>query len=321
MPDSKSSTERVIVGIDVAKDKLDACVLPGGTLRLFKNNAAGFSKLIQWIEPWGGCLVVLEATGGYERAAMFALQEAGVSVALVNPRQVRQFAEGIGQLAKTDALDAAVLAQFGRMVSPRPAEKTTEKQRGLEALVVRRRQLVEMQVAEKNRLGQTTDRFIRKTLERNLKSLARDVRVIEDRIAKLLESDDQWKAKLELLTSTPGIGPAIAATLVAELPELGRLSRTEVASLVGVAPFARDSGKSKGKRSPRWGRREVRSALYMGVLTARRWNPTIKAFAARLAKAGKTYKTIQIACARKLLVILNTMVKNGTHWKTVPEQP
>lgn len=320
MPNDESTVERACCGVDVSKDKLDVCVLPGGTSKQFQNDQQGFGELIRLLRPLGECLVVVEATGGYERPVMLALQDAGMSVALVNPRQVRRFAEGIGELAKTDALDAAVLAQFGRMVGPLPAEKTSEKQRKLEALVVRRRQLVEMAVAEKNRLGQATDKFIRKTLERNLKTLARDMRIIEDRIAKLLESDDSWKAKLELLMSTPGIGPTIAATLVAELPELGKLNRAEIASLVGVAPFAKDSGKSQGKRTPRWGRREVRSALYMGVLAARRWNPIIKDFAARLAAAGKSFKTIQIACARKLLVILNTMIKTNTSWKHTPEK-
>lgn len=315
MPDRQSAAEGVFVGVDVSKDKLDVCLLPGGNHRVFQNDGAGCAQLIDWLEPRGECLVVIEATGGYERAALIALQDAGVPVALANPRQVRRFAEGIGQLAKTDALDAAVLAQFARMVSPPPAEPTTPKQRELEALVVRRRQLLEMQVAEQNRLGQATDKFIRKTLQRNVKTLARELRLIEDRIAQLLESDDQWKHKLELLMSTPGIGPTIAATLVAELPELGKLSRTEIASLVGVAPFARDSGKSQGKRRARWGRRVVRSVLYMGVLSARRWNPAIKAFAARLVKAGKSFKAIQIACARKLLVILNTMLKTNTPWK------
>ena len=320
MPDHQSTTGRVFVGVDVSKDKLDVCSSPGGAHRVFRNDREGHNELISWLRPMGECLVVIEATGGYERPALIALQDAGVPVALANPRQVRRFAEGIGQLAKTDALDAAVLAQFARMVSPPPAEKTTPKHRELEALVVRRRQLLEMQVAEKNRLGQVGDKFIRKTLERNIKTLAQQLRLIEGRIAKLLESDDRWRQKLELLMSTPGIGPTIAATLVAELPELGKLSRTEIASLVGVAPFARDSGKSEGKRRARWGRRVVRTALYMGVLSARRWNPAIRAFAARLTRAGKSFKSIQIACARKLLVILNTMLKTNTPWKDLTEK-
>jgi len=320
MPDDKPATERVFVGVDVSKDKLDVCLLPGGEHRVFKNDAGGHGKLVAWLASGEEHLVVIEATGGYERPAMFALQEAGVPVALVNPRQVRKFAEGIGRLAKTDKLDAAVLAQFGRVVAPPLAEKTSEKQRELAALVVRRRQLLAMQVAEKNRLGQATDKFVQKNLQQSLKALDRQIHSIEKRIAELLDSDDQWKAKLELLMSTPGIGPTIAATLVAELPELGTLNREKIAALAGVAPFNGDSGKSEGKRRIRWGRGEVRSALYMGVLAARRWNPAIKAFAARLTKAGKSFKQIQIACARKLLVILNTMVKTNTHWENKLEK-
>jgi transposase len=320
MPNHPSPPERTFVGVDVAKDKLDVCGLPGGTCKTVKNDPKGHAKLIDWLLAPGDCLVVIEATGGYERPALIALQDAGIEVALVNPRQVRRFAEGIGQLAKTDTLDAAVLAQFAQMVNPPPAEKTSPKQRELGALVVRRRQLLETQVAEKNRLGQTSDVFVQKTMQRVLKMLARELQAVERRIAKLLESDDQWKAKIELLMSTPGIGPVTAATLVAELPELGKLNRQQLASLVGVAPFSKDSGKSAGKRHTRWGRREVRAALYMGALNARRCNPVIKAFAARLAAAGKSFKAIQVACIRKLLVILNTMVKSNTHWKNTLEK-
>ncbi len=315
MPNAQPTTERVFVGVDVSKDKLDACLLPGGEFQVFKNTDAGHVKLIAWLASHQDRLVVIEATGGYEQPALLALQEADVPVALVNPRQLRRFAEGIGQLAKTDKLDAAVLAQFGRMVDPPLAEKTSEKHRELEALVARRRQLLSMRVAEKNRLQQAADKFVQQSLRQSLKMFDRQAQAIEKRIAQLLQDDDQWKAKLDLLMSTPGIGPTVAATLVAELPELGKLNRAEVASLVGVAPFAHDSGKSEGKRRARWGRIEVRSALYMAALVARRWNPVIKDFAARLAKAGKSFKQVQIACARKLLVILNTMLKSNTPWE------
>lgn len=303
------------VGIDVSKEKLDACVLPGGELHVFTNDPAGHAKLVALGESLDHVLLVVESTGGYERPALFALQDAGLAVALANPRQVRDFAKGIGQLAKTDALDAAVLAEFARLVAPRPTEKTSLKQRELEALVTRRRQLLEVRVAEKNRSGQTADRFIQKTLGRMLKTIDREIKAIEDRIAKLLESDDEWKDKLELLMSTPGVGKTVAATLVAELPELGKLNRQEIASLVGVAPFAKESGNMRGRRSIWGGRRKVRSVLYMAALTARKHNPVIKAFAQRLAMAGKSFKAIQVACIRKLLVILNTMIKNNTPWE------
>jgi len=315
VPESVHAAEpSIFVGIDVSKEKLDVCVLPGGEFRTFANDAAGRLKLAAFGQSLGPALLVLEATGGYERPTLFALQDAGLAVSLVNPRQVRDFAKGLGQLAKTDALDAAVLAEFARLVSP-PPSATTEKKRELEALVTRRRQILEFRVAEQNRSQQTDDKFIRKSLDQVLKALDRQLKAIEDRIAQLLESDDQWKAKLELLLSTPGVGKTVAATLVAELPELGNLNRQEIAALVGVAPFAKDSGAKRGRRATWGGRRKLRSVLYMAALTARRCNPAIKAFAQRLASAGKSFKAIQVACIRKLLVILNTMVKNNTPWK------
>jgi len=292
------ATPSTFVGIDVSKQKLDVCVMPGGQLHAFDNDAAGHAKLVALGQSLGDVLLVLESTGGYERPALFALQDAGLAVALVNPRQVRDFAKGIGQLAKTDALDAAILAEFARLVAPRPTAKTSKKQRELEALVTRRRQILEVRVAEKNRSQQTADKFIQKTLERMLKTIDREIKAIEDRIAKLLENDEEWKAKLELLMSTPGVGPTVAATLVAELPELGKLNRQEIASLVGVAPFAKDSGNMRGRRSTWGGRRKVRSVLYMAALSARNCNPVIKAFAQRLAIAGKSFKAIQVACIR-----------------------
>ena len=314
---TEEAASSTFIGIDVAKEKLDVCVLPGGELHVFTNDPSGHAKLVALGQSLLNVLLVVESTGGYERPALFALQDAGLTVALVNPRQVRDFAKGIGQLAKTDALDAAVLAEFARLVAPRPIEKTSLKQRELEALVTRRRQLLEVRVAEKNRSGQTVDRFIQRTLVRVLKTIDREIKVIEDRIAKLLESDDEWKAKLELLLSMPGVGKPVAATLVAELPELRKLNRQEIASLVGVAPFAKESGNMRGRRSTWGGRRKVRSVLYMAALTARKHNPVIKAFAQRLASAGKSFKAIQVACIRKLLVILNTMIKNNTPWENL----
>jgi transposase len=303
------------VGVDVSKEKLDVAVLPGGELRDFANDTAGVAELVAWLGSFGPAAIVLEATGGYERSALFAMQDAGLRVTLVNPRQVRDFAKGIGQLAKTDRLDAIVLAEFARLAAPAPSEITSEKQRELEALVLRRRQLVGLRVAEQNRSQQTTDKFIQQTLRRVTRALEREIRGIEARIAKLLESDDQWKGRLQILLSTPGVGETTAMTLVAELPELGKLNRQQIASLAGVAPYPRDSGRSRGPRSIWGGRRPLRSVLYMAALTARRCNPTIRAFAARLNATGKSFKAIQVACVRKLLVILNTMVKNNTPWK------
>lgn len=304
------------IGVDVSKDKLDVCVLPGGELQEFTNDRAGLVSLVAYLSQRSSPTIVIEATGGYERAALLAMQEAGLRVTLVNPRQVRDFAKGIGQLAKTDRLDAVVLARFAHLVTPEPTEKTSAKQRELDALVTRRRQLLDVRVAEQNRVELASDRFIQKTFRRVLQTIDREIKAVEDRLAKLLESDDEWKAKLEVLLSAPGVGKTTGATLLAELPELGRLNRQQIASLVGVAPYCHDSGRFQGKRAIWGGRRNLRSVLYMAALSARRCNPVIKAFAARLAAAGKSFKAIQVACIRKLLVILNTMVKNQTPWKT-----
>jgi transposase len=233
---------------------------------------------------------------------------------MINPRQVRDFAGAIGQLAKTDRLDALVLAEFASRVKPAPQAKVPEKRRELEALVTRRRQLLEQQVAETNRQQQTQNKFIQQTLQRMLKAIDREIKAVEERIAELLQSDEDWRAKLQLLQSVPGVGPVTGATLMAELPELGQLNRQQIAALAGVAPYPRDSGQFRGKRAIWGGRRKVRSVLYMAALAARRFNPVIRAFAQRLVIAGKSFKAIQVACIRKLLVILNTMLKNNTHW-------
>lgn len=304
------------IGIDVSKEKLDLGTLPSGELQQFDNLPAGHVAIVAKLSQLPNCRVVMEATGGYERPILVALQDAGIHVTLVNPRQVRDFAKGIGQLAKTDQLDALVLAEFARLVAPEPTEKRSEKQRELDDLVLLRRQLIQTRVAEKNRLDQATHRFVRKTLQKVIQTLQRQIEGVEARMAKLVTSDDQWKAKLALLLSVPGIGETTAITLVAELPELGELNRQQIAALAGVAPFARESGKHRGQRKIWGGRRDVRSALYMAVLTARRFNPKIKAFATRLQAAGKAYKIIHIACVRKLLVILNAMLKNKTPWQT-----
>jgi transposase len=308
----------IVVGIDVSKDRLDVCRLPGGELNDFSNDKPGVADLVALLQQLRPVTIVIEATGGYERFALFAMQDAGLPVTLVNPRQVRDFAKGIGQLAKTDRLDAAVLAEFAKLVAPAPSEKTSEKQRELESLVVRRRQLIALQVAEQNRSQQTTDKFIQKTLRHVTKTLDREIKAVENRIAKLLQDDSQWKAKLDILMSTPGVGQATGMTLLAEMPELGKLNRQQIAALAGVAPYAHDSGKRRGQRSIWGGRHALRAVLYMAALTARRCNPAITAFAARLHRAGKSFKAIQIACIRKLLVILNTMLKNNTPWNAIP---
>jgi transposase len=314
MNESDLSSPELFVGIDVSKDRLDACLLPGGEPRQFANDAAGREELLAWLRPRRPTSIVLESTGGYERPALWALQDAGLPATLVNPRQIRDFARALGQEAKTDRLDAAVLAAFAKFRTPAPSEPTSPKQRELDALIVCRRQLVESRVAHQNRLGQARDPFVQETLSRLIKTTNQEIKAVEDRLAQLLESDDQWRDKLRLLESTPGIGRLTGSLLLAEFPELGRLSRQAVAALAGVAPYARDSGTRGKPRTIRGGRRRVRSILYMAALAARRFNPAIKAFAARLAAKGKAFKVIQIACIRKLLVVLNAILKTQSAW-------
>lgn len=319
MSESKSMMEpkavTAFVGIDVSQDKLDVCVLPGGECLEFTNDPPGLGRLVAHLKSLPPSLIVIESTGGYERAALWAVQDAGLAIALVNPRQTRDFAKALGQYAKTDRLDAAVLAEFAQRVQPAPQAKIPEKQRLLDALVTRRRQLIEQRSAEACRLQQATDKFISKTICQMIQAIERQQDAIERRIIELLHSDDDWRAKLQLIQSVPGVGSVTGATLVAELPELGKLNRQQIAALAGVAPYPCDSGQVRGKRSVWGGRKKLRSVLYMAALTARRCNAVIQAFAQRLAIAGKSFKVIQIACIRKLLVILNTMVKTNSYWK------
>jgi len=239
---------------------------------------------------------------------------AGHQVAVVNPRQVRDFARGLGILAKTDRLDAEVIARFGQQAKPRPTEKMPEKQDELQQLVVRRRQLIDLRTAENNRLPLARSKSVIKSIRSMVEQLQKKIRQIEKEIADLVESDDQLQCQATLMKSVPGVGAVTAAALLAELPELGRLNRQEIAALAGLAPFNRDSGKFHGRRSIWGGRRAVRKALYMAALTARRCNPVIRALSQRLEAAGKPFKVVLTACMRKLLVILNTIVKNNSVW-------
>ena len=239
------------------------------------------------------------------------------SVSVVNPRQVRDFAKAIGQLAKTDKIDARVIAQFGKLTRPRAVVKTKELQGELDQLVTRRRQLIDTRTAEKNRQGQAVSKVVFKSIQRVLDALNKDIKALDREIEKLVQSDDDWKNRAKLLGTMPGIGEVTSATLIAELPELGDLNRQQISSLVGLAPFNRDSGTMRGKRSIFGGRRAVRSALYMAALSARRHNPAIAAFSKRLNEQGKPPKVIITACMRKILVILNTMVKTNSPWKNL----
>lgn len=301
-------------GLDVAKPTVDVHLLPEGRAASFPNTTAGFARLRRFLPAPGTVRLVLEATGAYHRALVADLLEAGHLVAVVNPRQARDFARGLGHRAKTDRIDAAVLARFAQAVPCRPAVPESPSQVELRELVARRRQLVELRTAEKNREEAATSVKVKRSLRRVQKVLQDQIAQLDEALETLLADDDQWTHKGALLTSVPGVGTVTATSLLAELPELGELSRQQISALVGVAPFARESGAWSGKRSIAGGRATVRAALYMAALTARNCNPVIKRFAKRLEAAGKPFKVVITACMRKLLVILNTMLKTNHPW-------
>jgi transposase len=310
-----AAAAQTFVGVDVSKSKLDVRCLPGSEYRQFDNEPEGRAALMEWLSRKPACLVVVESTGGYERELVYAAQDAQLEIALCNPRQIRDFAKGIGQLAKTDRIDAGILAEFARQVQPRPLATIPAKQRELEALVVRRRQLVELHTAEQNRLQQVSQKFVLQSLRKVLNAIERELKAVEKRILKLLENDEDWRRKIEVLQSVAGVGPVSSAALVAELPELGELNRQAIAALVGVAPYPHDSGTFRGKRTIWGGRARIRTTLYMAALSARRCNPIIREFAHRLHKLGKPFKVVMVACMRKLLVILNAMLKTDMLWE------
>ena len=307
-------TPQCWVGVDVAKATFDVALLPQGKTYHFAYDQAGIDQCKSLLTQPAATIVVLESTGGYESRLATELVEHGCRVAVVNPRQVRDLAKGLGQLAKTDRIDAGILARFAQVVELQFLEKTTEKQAELAALIQRRRQLVQLRVMESNRLELTRVKAARKSIEQVLKLFEKQIQQLEKQIAKLLESDERWNNLSQLLTSIPGIGTLTAATLLADLPELGKLTRQCVAALVGVAPYAADSGPQSGKRAIRGGRAALRRTLYMATITAKRCNPGIQKFAQRLQAAGKPFKVIMIACMRKLLTLINAIVNSQTMW-------
>ncbi len=301
-------------GINVSKKSLDVGILPSEEVFSVSHDTEGIAQLIERFKLLRPALVVLEATGGLEGRLAAELINAGQPVAVVNPRQVRDFARAVGKLAKTDRIDALLLARFAQQVRPRLTEKTSEKQAELTALVTRRRQLMDMLTAETNRRHSAQTTKACRSIDKVAELFNKQIITIEKEIAKLIESDDDWRATDQLLRSVPGVGPVTSAALVAELPELGRLNRREISALVGLAPYNHNSGKFRGKRSIWGGRASVQSTLYMATVTARRCNPIIQAFSERLQKAGKLYKVVHTACMRKLLTILNTITKNHESW-------
>ena len=312
------STATVFVGIDVAKAHLDIAVRPAGTHWRVPNDDPGIAALLERLQALAPALVVLEATGGHEIPVASTLAGAGLSVAVVNPRQVRQFARAVGQLAKTDILDAHLLARFAEAVRPDPRPVREAAARALSALVARRRQVVEMLVAEQQRLS-TTPAALRDRVQEHIAWLRRERDELDDEVRDQLRQHAAWHADAERLQSVPGVGPVLAATLIAELPELGRLGRKQLAALVGVAPLACESGTLRGRRVVWGGRAAVRAVLYMSTVVASRWNPVIRPFYERLRAAGKPAKVALTACMRKLLTILNALVRKREPWR-VPAQ-
>lgn len=310
-------TEQV-VGIDVGKEKLDVGVNHEKKVQVWANDPEGRAGLSEWVVEQAPQLVVVEASGGYEAALVSELVSRGLAVALVNPTRVRAFARAEGVLAKTDKIDAGVIARFGATMKPVARARRADSQVALNELVTRRRQLVLMATAEKNRLS-TASPTMQVHLRSHLAWLQAEIEALEQQLSQAIKANPAWTEIVNRVDSAPGIGFITAATLVADLPELGQLNRQKIAALVGVAPFNHDSGKQRGKRRIFGGRTSVRSVLYMATLSAIRHNPVIKAFYQRLLDKGKLKKVAITACMRKLLVILNTMVKTGQDW--CPTQP
>jgi len=301
------------VGIDVSKAELDVYVRPSGTHWTVPNDAEGHTHLVSDLSPIAPTLVVLEATGGLERPASYTLTEASLPVAVVNPRRTRDFARSLGLLAKTDRLDAQALAHFADAVRPELRPLPAQDAQHLSAKLARRRQLTDMLTAERNRLY-TASPAIETSLKEHIAWLQNQITALEQELDTLIQANAQWRAQVKQLANVKGVGKITAYTLTADLPELGQLNRKQIAALVGVAPLNNDSGQRRGKRFVWGGRAAVRTALYMAALSASRFNPTIKAFYERLTNAGKPKKVALTACMRKLLTILNAMVKNVTDW-------
>lgn len=307
------NAESIFVGIDVSKGRLDVATTAGSEF-FVSNDDAGLVELINQLQTSSCALIVLEATGGFEIAAVSAIAAAGLPVVVANPRQTRDFARATGQLAKTDSIDARGLALFAERVKPDVRALPSDAVRLLDATLTRRRQLVDMITAEKNRLG-FAPAPLKKNIGKHIKWLQRELDGVDSHLDAAIKNSPVWRAKDDLLRTVPGVGPVLSRTLIAELPELGRLTRKQVAALVGVAPLARDSGTFRGKRMIFGGRTSVRSALYMGALVGTRHNPVIRTFYRRLIAAGKLPKVALVACMRKLLIILNAMLKSNSSWR------
>jgi len=307
----------IYIGIDVSKNQLDIAQYPDGEIYSISNTEEGIVSVGKRLKRVHPTLIVMEATAGMEVLAATLLTQDGLSVAVVNPRHVRYFARSKGILAKTDKIDAGVLAQFAQAIKPKKRPLTDENTRKLRALVNRRHQIIEMLVAEQNRL-RFCERNIQGFIQAHINWLKQEKKQIEVELHRVIQESPVWRAKDDLIRSVPGIGLISSSTILASLPELGSLNRKQIAALVGVAPFNRDSGLMNGKRCVWGGRAHVRSVLFMATLSAVRHNPVIAEFYGRLISCGKPYKVAMIACCRKLLVILNAMVVHQTYWNTCP---
>ena len=318
----KDRAPRSYVGVDVSKERLDVAFRPTGKHYRFPNDLHGIDDLVGHLTQELPTLVVLEASGGYERPAAAALAARGLAVAVVNPRQARDFAKATGRLAKTDALDAESLAHFAEAVRPEPRVLPDEETLLLGEILDRRRQLIGMLVAENNRLGTTASELVRRRIRAHVRWLEKEISRTDAELEETIEQSPTWRANEALLRSVPGVGPVLARTLLAELPELGVLSHKRLSALVGVAPLNFDSGTLRGRRMVWGGRARVRSTLYMASLSATRHNPTIRAFYERLVGSGKPKKVALIACTRKLLSILNAVMRDRVRWRSLhPSTP
>lgn len=307
--------DSIVVGVDVSKDRLDVAVRPNGETFVVARNGAGLEQLVTRLQELSPSIVAIEATGGFETIAAAALAGAGLPVAVVNPAQIRAFAKAINQRAKTDPIDAAVIAHFAQATGLEPRPLPDEATRLLADLVARRRQIVEMIGAERQREKRVVIPHLRKSIARLLKALGKELASLDADIDDAVRGSPAWREKEDLLASVPGVGPVISRTLLAELPELGQLDRKEIAALAGLAPFTRQSGQWRGKSFIGGGRTAVRTALFMGALVAKQHNPVLKVFFDRLIAAGKPKMVALIAVARKLLTILNAIVRDNRPWQ------
>jgi len=303
------------VGIDVSKEFLDIARSDSKQAWRRPNNHDGIQTLMEELRSITPACIVIESTGGLERSLLDALLEADMPVALVNPGNVRNLAKGLGILAKTDAIDAHLLARFGQLASPRLLEKRLQIQTELAALVACRRQLVKSRTEQVNRRGTTVSKTAMRAIDAVIAVLDKQIAKLDRQINDNIDSNDHWKQLADTLKSTPGVGEVLAFTLIAQLPELGKVDHRQLAALVGVAPFNRDSGHFKGKRSIRGGRACIRAVLYMATVTALQHNPLIKAFGERLVKTGKPFKQMIVACMHKLLTLLNVMARENLQWQ------